>query len=132
MINGGPQAAVAGGGFLLPGLGRRWRDVPFAGVPFFFGCRSRIDSAGPAVKADVAHGGVDDRLVECVVNDRAVYVHDRGVVEEASALPVSAPEANAAVSESIVNATVEADMFSPVATVPGIGTVVPTPISRRP
>jgi hypothetical protein len=66
------------------------------------------------------------------MNDRGVYVHDRRVVEELSPLPVSALEASAHVSESIKNATVEADLFSPVASVPDVNTVAPSPISRSP
>jgi hypothetical protein len=66
------------------------------------------------------------------MNDRGVYAHDRGVVEELPPLPVSALEARADVSESIKNATVEADLFSPVASVPEVNAVAPAPISRGP
>jgi hypothetical protein len=66
------------------------------------------------------------------MNDGGVYVHDRGVVEEAAPLPVSALKASAHVSESIKNATVEADLFSPVASVPEVNAVAPSPISRSP
>jgi hypothetical protein len=66
------------------------------------------------------------------MNDRGVYAHDRGVIEELPALPVSALEASAHVSESIKNATVEADLFSPIASVPDVNAVAPAPISRSP
>jgi hypothetical protein len=66
------------------------------------------------------------------MNDRGVYAHDRGVVEELPALPISALEAGAHVPESIKNATVEADLFSPVASVPEVNAVAPAPISRSP
>jgi hypothetical protein len=66
------------------------------------------------------------------MNDGGVHVHDRGVVEEAAPLPVSAFKASAHVSESIKNATVEADLFSPVASVPEVKAVAPSPIPRSP
>ena len=133
VIDGGPQAAIAGGGLLVPGLRRRGREVSAAGNPLLFGCRSRVGSTVAAVVADAVHAGiVDDGLVVCVVNNRGVYIHDRGVVEELPALPVSALEASAHVSESIENATVEPDPFSPVASVPDVNAVAPAPISRSP
>ena len=133
MIDRGPQAAIASGGLLVPGLRGRWREMPAAGIGLLLGCRSRIDSTAAAVVADAVHARiVDDRLVVRVMNDRGVYVHDRGVVEEAAPLPVSAFEAGAHVSESIKNATVEADLFSPVARVPKVNAVAPAPISWSP
>jgi len=66
------------------------------------------------------------------MNDRGVYVHDRGVVKEVASSPVSALKASAHVAESIKNATVEADLFSPVASVPEVNSVAPSPISRSP
>ena len=133
MIDGGSQTAIAGGGLLVPGLRGRWREVSAAGNPLLFGCRSRIGSTVAAVVADAVHARiVDDRLVVRVMNDRGVYVHDRGVVEELPSLPVSALKASAHVSESIKNATVEADLVSPIASVPDVNAVAPSPISRSP
>jgi len=133
MIDGGSQAAIAGGALLVPGLRGRWREMPAAGSSLLFGCRPGIGSTVAAVVADAVHARiVDDGLVVRVMNDRGVYIHDRGVVEEVAALPVSALEASAHVSESIKNATVEADLFSPVASVPEVNAVAPAPISGSP
>lgn len=133
VIDGGAQAAIAGGGLLVPGLRGSWREVPCAGKPLLFGGRSRVGSTIAAVVADAIHARiVDDRLVVRVMNDRGVYAHDRGVVEEPALLPVSTLEARAHVPESIKNATVEADLFSPIASVPDVTAVAPSPISRRP
>src|ERR1700688_3945341 len=101
VIDGGSQAAIAGGGLLVPGLRGRWRGGSAAGNPLLFGCRPGIGSTVAAVVADAVHARiVDDRLVVRVMNDRGVYVHDRGVVEELPSLPVSALKARAHVSES--------------------------------
>jgi hypothetical protein len=133
VIDGGSQAAIAGGGLLVPGLRCRWREVPAAGNPLLFGCRPGIGSTVAAVVADAVRARiVDDRLVVRVMNDRGVYAHDRGIVEELPALPVSALEAIAHVSESIKNAAVEADLFSPVASIPDVNAVAPPPISWSP
>ena len=133
MIDGGVQDAIAGGGLLVPGLRGRWREVPCAGKPLLFGGRSRVGSTIAAVVADAIHARiVDDRLVVRVMNDGGVYVHDRGVVKEVAASPVSALKASAHVSESIKNATVEADLVSPIASVPEVNAVAPSPISRSP
>jgi len=133
VIDGGAQAAIAGGGLLVPGLRGRWREVPCAGKPLLFGGRSRVGSTIAAVVADAIHARiVDDRLVVRVMNDGGVYVHDRGVVKEVAASPVSALKASAHVSESIKNATVEADLVSPIASVPDVNAVAPSPISRSP
>ena len=133
MIDGGSQTAIASGGLLVPGLRGRWREVSATGNPLLLGGRSRIGSTVAAVVADAVHARiVDDRLVVRVMNDRGVYVHDRGVVEELPSLPVSALKASAHVSESIKNAAVEADLLSPVASVPDVNAVAPSPISWSP
>jgi hypothetical protein len=133
VIDGGVQAAIAGGGLLVPGLRGSWREVPCAGKPLLFGGRSRVGSTIAAVVADAIHARiVDDRLVVRVMNDRGVYAHDRGVVKEVAASPVSALKASAHVSESIKNAAVEADLVSPIASVPDVNAVAPSPISRSP
>src|SRR5260370_41898731 len=133
LIDGGAQAAIAGGGLLVPGLRGSWREVPCAAKPLLFDGRSRVGSTIAAVVADAIHARiVDDRLVVRVMNDRGVYVHDRGVVKEVAASPISALEARAHVSKSIKNATVEANLLSPIASVPDVNAVAPSPISRSP
>lgn len=133
MIYRRSQAAVGSGGLQMFGLLGRGRDVSFARVFFFFGCRSRSGSTLAAVIADAVYVHVvNDRLRVRVMDDRGVYVHDRGVVEKVSALPISALEAGANVSESVVDAAIEADICSPIASVPEIGAVAPAPISRSP
>ena len=132
MIDGSAQAAVAGSGFLLASLLGRWPDMPFAFVPFVCRARPCAESSSAAVVAYVAHASVDDRFAVHVMDDRAVYVHDGGVVEKVSALPVASAEANATVAEAVVNATVKTDIRSPVTGVPGVGTVGPTPVTGSP
>jgi len=115
------------------GLRRGHRDMPFAREPFLFGSRSGTESAGATVIADtVCAHVVDDCPRIRVVDDRAIHVHDRGVVVEVVASPVSALEACANVAESVIHTTVESDICSPVTSVPGERTVVPAPVSGSP
>src|SRR5260370_36753319 len=101
-MDGGPEAAIASGGLLVPGLRGGGREVSAAGNPLLFGCRSGVGSTVAAVVADAVRARiVDDRLVVRVVNDRGVYIHDRGVVEELPALPVSAVKAITQISDSM-------------------------------
>jgi hypothetical protein len=75
---------------------------------------------------------VHDRFVVNVVNDRCVHVRDVCVVEILAAVPIAAIEAGARVTESVVNAAVEADSRTPVTSVPGIQAVRKAPIAWGP
>src|ERR1700735_629132 len=76
-----------------------------------------------AIEADVVH--VHNRVSR---HDDAVFIHigdtdaskvrHRAVVSEFSTSPFAADEADTAVAESVVHATVEANMRSPVPCVP--------------
>src|SRR5580658_433309 len=132
VIDGSAQAAVAGCSFLLASLFGCWSDMPFAFVPFLFCSRPCGESSAAAVVAHVAHASIDDRLGVNVVDDRAVYVHDGGVIEKVSALPVASGEADANVAEAVVNASVKTDVRSPVTGIPGVDAISPTPVTGSP
>jgi hypothetical protein len=59
-------------------------------------------------------------------------MHDGGVVEEVAAAPFAAVKAIAAVSESVINTAIKSNMRTPIASIPGVDTVVPTPVTGRP
>ena len=87
-----------------------------------------------AVEADaiggfalVGHIGVVN-----VMNDRSVHVGDARVIEVSVASPVATIESGPRVTESIVNATVEADGWPPIAKVPHVEAVSKSPIPRCP
>lgn len=131
MVDGGELIAIgARGAFevLLPGSGRY---MALAGGLFLSGCWARVDAAATAVEADVIIAGVDRRVIG-VVDNVDVYVCDGAVVVEVVAAPVTARVADAGVAESIINATVEADLGSPVAGVPAIETASECPIAGSP
>jgi len=76
-----------------------------------------IDNDGLAV--DVGDGDIRD-VVDC------------SVVEESAVAPIAAFVADAVVAETINNAAIKADVWSPIAFVKNVLTIVPAPISGRP
>src|SRR5277367_2467494 len=106
-------------------------SVVLAREPFLRGRWTRGDAAAPAVVADVRVVDHDVPLVD-VVYDRNVYFIDAAVIEKIVAAPVAAAVANAGITETVVDATVEADLWSPVAGVPDIGAAIPSPVAGRP
>lgn len=118
---------------LVLSLRGRCIHVPVAIGGHLSSTRTRIDSAAAAVKAhaiDLAI--VDHRFVVHVMNVRDVYVVYRAVVEEMTAVPVSAFVSKPAVPEAVVNAAVEADMRSPETCMPEIAAAAPAPIAGSP
>jgi hypothetical protein len=87
-----------------------------------------------AVEADAIGGFalVDHIGVVNVMNDGSVHVRDARVIEVLVASPVASIEAGARVTEPIVNATVEAHRWSPIANVPDVEAISKSPIPRRP
>src|SRR6185312_11159909 len=71
-----------------------------------------------AIETYPAHVVVDHLGVIDVMNHGDVHARYGRVVKEVSMIPAAAHEANAAIAESIVNSTVEANVRPPVACVP--------------
>ena len=115
------------------GLQRRGRRVLRMCRSLFCRGRSGGHSTLAAVIADMVHRGyVDDRLAVNIGDVRDVHVIHAGVVAEGSVVPISAPIADATITKAVVDATIEADLRTPVAFIPGEGAVAPTPITRSP
>ena len=99
----------------------------------FSGRRACGNSAAAAIVAHPIHIAiVHHGSVVHVVNVRSVDVVHRAVVKEMIAAPVAALVAESAVTEAVVNAAVEADMWSPETGVPEISTAAPAPIAWSP
>src|SRR3984885_9315951 len=127
------QGLVLAGSVFLPNLCCDRRRMLFARIGFFFCGRAGRDAAFAAVEGDMGFIVDDDRLVNVNVGDLGcIHMHNGGVVEESAAAPFAAAETDAAVSEAVINATVEADLRSPIAGIPGVDTVVPSPVARGP
>jgi bacterial/archaeal transporter family protein len=96
--------------------------------------RGSRSGSGATVVTDAVHGGVvdDDRFVVSVVDDRGVDIGNGAVVSKYAVLPTAAFEAHAAVTETVVDAAVEADVLSPIAAVPAVKATFKTPVAGRP
>src|SRR6185312_5228615 len=98
-----------------------------------FPARPSPDSARSAVEAHMLISRViDDLTVVHVAHERGSDMHYGAVVEEHSAPPVAAHEAVAVIPEAVRYAAVEPHVRAPIAGVPIVGAVVPTPIAGGP
>jgi len=96
-----------------------------------------MDAARASAESDVAvpfHKASTDTLVvlEGGMDVAAVHMHDRGVVVEVVAAPLSAGKADAAIAEAVVYAAVVAHVRTPVALMEAIPAAFPTPVGGRP
>src|SRR6185312_1169959 len=122
-----------GGHLHMVELFARRRSVLLMRPVLFLSRRPRIDAAIAAVEARVdAHVRHVYVLDIRVMDHGAVHVHDSGVIGEVAALPASAEEPHAAISEAVVDAAVEADVRSPIALMPDEGASAPAPVTGGP
>jgi hypothetical protein len=129
----GPQSGILPGRRHMLHLRRDRRRMRLPRISFFSRRRPRLYAALPAVERNVRLVVHDDRFVDIDVGDvHCVYIHHSGVVEERPATPFAATKAGAVVAEAIVNATVKSDLRTPIAAVPGVYAIIPTPVARSP
>jgi len=126
------QGTVLACGVLMLHLRRHRSPMRFACEGLLLRCRTRGYSALPAVECDVRIVVYDDRLVIDIGHVRDIHIGHRAVVEEMAAAPFPACEAFAEVSEAVINAAIKPDVRAPIASIPKIEAIVPTPISGGP
>src|SRR5208283_3381184 len=80
----------------------------------------------------VDYFAIDYGFVVNVVNVDDVDIGDGAVIEEMSAIPTAANEANAEISKAVINAAVEADVRAPETFVEKKHAAIPTPPRRSP
>jgi hypothetical protein len=129
----GPQSGILPGRSHMLHLCRNRRRMRLPRVSFFSRRRPRLHSTLSAVERNVRLVVHDDGLVDVDVGDvNCAYIHHGGIVEKRAAAPFAAAKAASKVTEAVVNAAVKADLGAPVAAVPCVGAVVPTPVTGRP
>jgi hypothetical protein len=110
--------------------------VPLVAETAFLGRRLMPDAARSARIGDaplVDDGrSVDDRLIAVDVVEAAADMQNRSVVEEASATPVAAGEADAHVAKAIVHTAVVANVRAPVAIMEDVRAAFISPVRRGP
>jgi hypothetical protein len=94
---------------------------------------TRGKTAGAAVITySASYSTIDDCCVVHIVDLGHIYIHDGTIVEELVPLPSAPFEAFSVVAESIVDATIETDLSTPIALMEDVRTFVPTPPWRGP
>jgi hypothetical protein len=126
------QSTVLACGLLMLHLRRDWSAVRFVSPGLLLRRRTRAYSALSTVVCHMRIVVYDDGLVINIGDVGDVNVGHRPVVEEFAAAPFAALEAFAEVSEAVVDAAVESDVRTPIADVPEIDAIVPTPVSGGP
>src|SRR6266481_5940520 len=108
--------------------------MPFSGRMLLGGRCLGPCSTGAAVKADAVDRGVviDHGGVVGIVDIDDIDVGYGPVVVVDAATPISAGKADTGVAEPIVDAAIKAHVRTPVAAVPNIEAVPPSPIARSP
>ena len=115
-------------------LGGCRRNVAFASRSFLLRGRPRVNSAVAAVITDAVRpvARVDNGRVVDVVYLSNVYVGHGPVVEEVPTIPSPTNESFSGVTEAVINSSVEADLWAPIALIESECSVDPGPIRRRP
>src|SRR5208283_3981819 len=134
LIDRRAQLPVRAGLFEMLRLCRYRCNVPPLPPPFLFRRRAPLDAARSAVVTDTIDGDVvvDHRLVVHVVNVDDIDIGHGAVVKEVSAVPASACETHAEIAEAVVDAAIEADMWSPVSFMEEEPAAFPSPPGRGP
>lgn len=133
VVHSGPLPWVKSCRTLIVQLYISGRGMPFTGHRQL--CSSGADgyAATTAIVAYATSGnGAAYGLVINVRNVRDVDVIDGPVVIERAVVPIATVVAVSSVAESIVDAAIKANRQSPIAGIPDIYTITPTPISRSP
>ncbi len=95
--------------------------------------RSGLDTTVATIEAHAIHGDVVDyRSIVDIRHMNGADVGDRPVIEIIVTAPVATLKTDTAISEAVVHAAVEPNMRSPIAAVPEINAVGPTPVAGRP
>src|SRR5579863_807777 len=117
----------------MPGLHLgRWK-MPLTCSHLFFTRRTCRDPTVAAVVADSIHNGfMHHGCVVNIMNIHHVHVGDGAVIEEVSAVPSPAFEADAKVAESVGDPAVEPHVRTPVPFMENKRASAPTPIGWSP
>jgi hypothetical protein len=95
--------------------------------------RLSLDSARAPVVGHPRHIDIIDyRFVVHITHVSNVYVVDGAVVIEVATVPITSVVSRTGVTESVVDATVESDLRSPVAGVPNVKPSSKAPVARCP
>src|SRR5579859_1503193 len=135
VIERGELRAIVAGFVAMLDLVAGCVEVAIMVGELFFTIRASIDAATAAIEADAVPVSIE-AVIDAAVVKVADYVYvdaiHVAVVEELAPAPFASEETDARITEAVVDATVEADMASPIAAMPDVNAVTPTPIAGSP
>src|SRR5580658_3570065 len=134
VIRRGPKFRIAPCRLYVLRLSGRRREMLIMSRSLLFRSWTR---SHPAFSSVVAHSIYDGRVVDHsrvvdVVNVGNVHIRDGAVVEKVAAVPTPTYKTIPEVSETVVDATIETDVRTPVAVIENKRAVGPAPIRRSP
>ena len=128
-----PEPGVEPGHSLLPPLDGNRRQTPWApGGGHLFRGSAKSYAARPSVIAGPPDDNAGDPGVINVPDNPDIDVIDGAVIVEPPASPVAAVISVAGITETVVYSAVEADQRPPVALMPDIKAVAPSPVPGGP
>src|ERR1700716_4269690 len=95
---------------------------------FLLRSRPRTHAAIAAVVADAGIVVHDDRIVIDIGHVGDVHVSDATVVIKSVTSPLTTEKSHAGIAEAVVNTTVKSDVRTPVAAIPNVESLIPTPV----
>jgi len=119
-------------GLLMLQLRRDWSAVRFVSPSRLLRRGASCCSALSAVEGDVRIIVYDDGLVIDIRDVGDIHVGHGPVVKEFAATPFAAYEAFTEVSKAVIDAAIESDVWAPIAGIPHIEAINPTPVSGSP
>jgi len=133
MVHVGELGAICAGNVLILELSMHGRGVRLLASRQFRRPGAHLQPARSAVEAHTGAAAVfTDGAIVDVVDYGDVDIVDRAVVVEVAAAPVAALVADADIAKAVVDAAIEPDMRTPVATVKAIAVIVVAPVSGCP
>src|SRR6266566_8059266 len=99
----------------------------------FFLRRPHCRSARPAIEADSRCTGFNVNSLLVDMSDRDVTkIVDRSIVDEHAIVPPATLITDAAVTKAVIDSAIETNVGAPIACVPYVDSIAPSPIARRP
>ena len=131
MIHRSAKRPVLACAVLMVHLHARSLEMAFVIEALFVPRRTSHNPTPPAIEADSGHVLVHHHAV---INVGVGYsdVVDIAVIEEMTAVPISTGISHTGEAKPIINATVEADVRTPISGMPNVRTAAPTPVTGGP
>src|SRR5208282_4473668 len=127
-----PLLRIAAGGLHLLRLSSYRTDVSRVCGSLLFRCWACVDPTLSTVIGNMIDIFDDDPGVVNVVDLRHIHIQHSSVIEKVSVIPTSSLKAVSEITETVINSTVKAYLWTPIAVVEDKPAATPTPVAGRP